>query len=79
MQCVLLMQKWEAHARGDRVKNGAGPDAAQEAWQRWAAVSRKARTVLKRANPELVAILELSFIHFLDEVRPPEYPCSLYL
>ena len=48
-------QKWEAHARGERGSAEAGPDAAAAAWALWGVVSRKARTVLKRARPEAVA------------------------
>ena len=51
-------QKWEAHLREERGGQAAGgPGAAQAAWARWAGVSRKARLVLKRASPELVAVL----------------------
>lgn len=57
--------------RGDGGADEAGPGAAQQAWQRWAVVSRKARAVLKRANPELVAVMELSLLHFLEEACPP--------
>ena len=32
---------------------------------------RKARTVLKQADPESVAILELSYLQFMEDVRPP--------
>lgn len=56
------------HIKGERGGDEASPGAAQQAWQRWAAVSRKARTVLKRASPEVVAVMELSFLHFLEEV-----------
>lgn len=62
-----VLQRWEAHIRAEREGEDAGPGPAQQAWQRWATVSRKARTVLKRASPELVAVIELSFLHFLEE------------
>lgn len=56
--------------KGERESSAPSPSAAQIAWQRWAAVPRKARTVLKQADPEHVAILELSYLQFIDDVRP---------
>ena len=55
---------------------GGSGGAAQAAWARWGGVSRKARLVLKRASPELVAVLELPFLHFLDQVLSLSFPLS---
>lgn len=57
--------------RGERESSPQSASAAQIAWQRWAAVPRKARTVLKQADPENVAILELSYLQFIEDVRLP--------
>ena len=68
---VNPLQKWEEHIRAEKESNAQSSSAAQLAWQRWAAVPRKARTVLKQANPEGVAILELSYLQFMEDVGPP--------
>lgn len=68
MVAPALLQKWEAHVREGRGAP-ASPDGAQRAWRAWAGVSRKARLVLKRASPELVAVLELPLLHFLEQAR----------
>ena len=67
------LQKWEEHIRGEKESNAQSSSAAQMAWQRWAAVPRRARTVLKQADPEGVAILELSYLQFMEDVRPPRH------
>ena len=63
------LQKWEAHIRGDKTSDESAINGAQEAWRRWAGVSRQARTALKRANPEQVAVLELSYLHFMEVIQ----------
>ena len=67
---LLSLQKWEEHVRAERGNSVQSSTAAQLAWQRWAAVPRKARTVLKQADPEGVAILELSYLQFMEDVSP---------
>ena len=67
---MVCLQKWEEHIRAERDSSCQSLSAAQLAWQRWAAVPRKARTVLKQADPEHVAILELSYLQFMEDVRP---------
>lgn len=73
----VRVQKWEEHIRGDREGSRQPMSAAQKAWQQWAAVPRKARTVLKQANPESVAILELSYLQFMEDVSPPRIATPL--
>ena len=73
------MQKWEEHVRAEKGNSAQSISAAQLAWQRWAAVPRKARTVLKQADREGVAILELSYLQFMEDVKPPALLHCIYL
>ncbi len=63
------LQKWATHQRESAPLRQRPMSQAALALQRWAAVSKKARAALKRANPASVMQLEHQILDFFERVR----------
>ncbi|GIL91148.1 hypothetical protein Vretimale_9585 [Volvox reticuliferus] len=62
-----VLQKWAAHQRESAPLRQRPMTQAALALQRWAAVSKKARAALKRANPSSVMQLEVQILDFFQQ------------
>ncbi|KAG2444926.1 hypothetical protein HXX76_001662 [Chlamydomonas incerta] len=67
-----VLQKWAAHQRESAPLRQRPHSQASLALHRWAAVGRKARAALKRANPASVMALELQILDFFETAGPGE-------
>ncbi|KXZ55196.1 hypothetical protein GPECTOR_3g340 [Gonium pectorale] len=65
-----VLQKWAAHQRDSAPLRQRPLSQAALALQRWAAVGKKARAALKRANPASVLQLELQVLDFFEQAAP---------
>ncbi|GLC37916.1 hypothetical protein PLESTB_001502800 [Pleodorina starrii] len=67
-----VLQKWAAHQRESAPLRQRPLSQAALALQRWAAVGKKARAALKRANPSSVMQLEMQILDFFEQAGPTE-------
>eukprot|EP00198_Chlamydomonas_reinhardtii_P000341 XP_001689676.1 predicted protein [Chlamydomonas reinhardtii] len=67
-----VLQKWAAHQRESAPLRQRPHSQASLALHRWAAVGKKARAALKRANAASVMALELQILDFFETAGPGE-------